>query len=115
MLKRYFSINPLYAVFIVVLLDFLAIGLTVPILPALFKDEARNLFKSDINQEWREILYGMLSGVFFLATFIGAPILGALSDKFGRRKLLILTTLSSVIAYAIMSLGIYFKIIIPGL
>lgn len=109
MIRRFFIKNPLNAIFVVILLDFLSIGLTVPILPPLFKDEARNLFQIEISQQWREILYGMLSGIFFLATFLGAPIVGALSDRYGRRKLLLFTTSFSILAYSIISIGIYLK------
>jgi DHA1 family tetracycline resistance protein-like MFS transporter len=70
-------------IMLVVLLDMLAIGVIVPVLPAMVGQ-----FTSDPSQQtyW----YGVVTFSFALASFFGAPILGALSDRYGRRPVLLL-------------------------
>ena len=70
-------------IMLVVLIDMLAIGIIVPVLPALV-----GKFASDPAQQtyW----YGAVTFSFALASFFGAPILGALSDRYGRRPILLL-------------------------
>jgi DHA1 family tetracycline resistance protein-like MFS transporter len=70
-------------IMIVVLIDMLSIGLIVPVLPALVGQ-----FTADTTEQthW----YGVVTFSFALASFFGAPMLGALSDRFGRRKVLLI-------------------------
>lgn len=70
-------------ILLTVLIDMLAIGLIVPVLPGLVGQ-----FTSDPAEQthW----YGVVTFSFALASFFGAPILGALSDRFGRRPILLI-------------------------
>ena len=70
-------------IMIVVLIDMLSIGLIVPVLPPLV-----GLFTTDpaAQTHW----YGVIMFAFALASFFGAPLLGALSDRFGRRPVLLI-------------------------
>lgn len=66
-----------------VLIDMIAIGIIVPVLPALI---GRYTPDPAAHALW----YGVMAGAFSLASFVGAPILGALSDRYGRRPVLLL-------------------------
>jgi DHA1 family tetracycline resistance protein-like MFS transporter len=70
-------------IMLTVLIDMLAIGLIVPVLPGLV-----GKFTSSPSEQtyW----YGVVTFSFALASFIGAPLLGALSDRYGRRPILLL-------------------------
>ena len=70
-------------IMIAVLIDMLAVGLIVPVLPALV-----GKFTSSPSEQtyW----YGIVAGSYAIASFIGAPLLGALSDRYGRRPILLL-------------------------
>ena len=70
-------------IMITVLIDMMAIGLIVPVLPLLVGG-----FTSDPVQA--ALWYGVVAFAFSLANFFGAPILGALSDRYGRRPVLLL-------------------------
>jgi DHA1 family tetracycline resistance protein-like MFS transporter len=70
-------------IMIVVLIDMLSIGLIVPVLPPLV-----GIFTGDPAQQAR--WYGVVTFAFALASFFGAPLLGALSDRFGRRPVLLI-------------------------
>lgn len=70
-------------IMVTVFIDMLAIGLIVPVLPPLvggFTD----------NQVDQAYWYGVVAFAFALANFFGSPILGALSDRYGRRPVLLL-------------------------
>jgi DHA1 family tetracycline resistance protein-like MFS transporter len=70
-------------IMLVVLIDMLAIGLIVPVLPAL-------VGQFSANPADQTYWYGAVTFSFALASFVGAPILGALSDRFGRRRVLLI-------------------------
>lgn len=69
----------------VVFLDMLGVGLAVPVLPLLVGDF---LSSPDEQARW----YGILAATFGLMQFLCMPLLGALSDKIGRRPVLIFSS-----------------------
>jgi DHA1 family tetracycline resistance protein-like MFS transporter len=83
-------------ILLAVLIDMMTVGVIMPVLPALvgrFTDS-----KSD-NAFW----YGVVACGFGAANFLGAPVLGALSDRFGRRPVLL--TSFTVMAICLMLTG----------
>ena len=70
-------------IMITVLIDMLAIGLIIPVLPALVGSFGGS-------QGDQAFWYGVVAFAFGLANFVAAPILGGLSDQYGRRKVLLL-------------------------
>jgi MFS transporter, DHA1 family, tetracycline resistance protein len=70
-------------VMVTVLIDMMAIGLIVPVLPPLVGQ-----FTSDPAAQ--SFWYGAVAFAFGIANFFGAPILGALSDRYGRRPVLLI-------------------------
>jgi DHA1 family tetracycline resistance protein-like MFS transporter len=70
-------------IMVTVLIDMVAIGLIIPVLPPL----VGRLAGSQADQAF---WYGVVVFAFGIANFFGSPILGALSDAYGRRPLLLL-------------------------
>ena len=70
-------------IMLVVLLDMLAVGIIVPVLPAIVGQ-----FTSDPVAQAR--WYGVVAVSYAVSQFVSAPVLGALSDRFGRRPVLLL-------------------------
>jgi MFS transporter, DHA1 family, tetracycline resistance protein len=70
-------------IMVTVLIDMLSIGIIVPVLPVLVGKFAANPAEQTY---W----YGVVVFSFSLASFFGTPLLGALSDRFGRRPILLL-------------------------
>lgn len=70
-------------ILIAVLIDMVSIGLIVPVLPAL----VGGFTGSQADQAY---WYGTVAFAFGIANFFGSPILGALSDRYGRRPVLLI-------------------------
>ena len=71
----------------VVYIDMLGIGLAFPILPRLIQHFVGGDFA---RASW---IFGLISSVYALAQFFLAPILGGISDRFGRRPVILLALL----------------------
>lgn len=97
------SILPL---FLTVFLDMLGIGIAIPVLGVIFFDPKLHLLAADASLQTRTIWYGFLIAAYPAAQFFGAPILGALSDRFGRKPVLLLSLLGTALGYALFALGI---------
>jgi DHA1 family tetracycline resistance protein-like MFS transporter len=86
-------------VFITVLLDMLALGIVIPVLPKLVLD-----FLAGDTARAAEI-YGVFGTVFALMQFLLSPLHGALSDRFGRRPLILLSNFGLALDYVLMALA----------
>lgn len=70
-------------IMITVLIDMISIGLIIPVLPPL----VGSFTGSQADQAF---WYGAVTFAFGIANFLAAPVLGALSDRYGRRPVLLL-------------------------
>ena len=86
-------------VFITVLLDMLALGIVIPVLPKLVVD-----FLAGDTARAAEI-YGVFGTVFALMQFVFSPLHGALSDRFGRRPLILISNFGLGLDYVLMALA----------
>lgn len=86
-------------IFVTLLIDVLGMGLLIPILPSFIA----HLTNQDLSHASRD--YGILLSIYGAMQFLFAPLLGMLSDKYGRRPVLLLSMLFSGIDYVIMALA----------
>src|SRR5213595_1365330 len=86
-------------IFVTVMLDMLALGLIAPVLPKLILDFLGGNMNSAAN--WN----GVFGTVFALMQFFSSPVLGVLSDKFGRRPVILLSNLGLGLDYIVMALA----------
>lgn len=107
-IKERFGNNPLLAVFFTVFVDLVGFGILIPVIPLLLADPESSFYilPSNFSIETGYMLLGVMIGLYSLMTFISAPIIGQLSDKFGRRKLLILSLVGTCLGYLIFAYGI---------
>lgn len=85
-------------ILITVLIDMLSIGLIVPVLPPLV-----GTFTSDASE--RALWYGTVTFAFSIASFFASPILGALSDRYGRRPVLLLGFCGLALSFFVTALA----------
>lgn len=86
-------------IFITVLLDVLSLSVTIPVLPPLVKEFVGGDF------EQASEYHGWFVTVWALMQFICSPIMGALSDRFGRRPVILLSCLGLGLDYVLMALA----------
>jgi len=86
-------------VFITVLLDMLALGIVIPVLPKLVVD-----FLAGDTARAAEI-YGIFGTAWALMQFLFSPLHGALSDRFGRRPLILISNFGLGLDYVLMALA----------
>lgn len=89
----------LYFVFITVFLDAAGIGIIIPVMPDLIME----LVGEDLS--YASVCGGWLLFVYSFMQFFFAPIIGNLSDQYGRRPVLLFSLVSLSIDYAIMSIA----------
>lgn len=80
-----------------VALDAIGIGLVMPIIPRLLREVGHT---GDLG--WR---FGAFLGLYALMQFLCAPVLGALSDRFGRRPVLLVSLAGAAVDYVFMALA----------
>ncbi len=99
------SRSALIIVFLVVFIDLLGFGIVLPLLPLYAKDMLLPLLPGPENQHWRGPVLGLLLSVFSLMQFVFAPIWGRISDRNGRRPILLLGLAGSVVFYALFGIA----------
>lgn len=87
--EKFFT-KPLIIIFITVFIDLIGFGIVIPALPYYVETEAFHATPFEI---------GILFASYSLMQFIFSPILGGLSDKYGRRPILFFSLLGSAIGY----------------
>lgn len=100
-------------IFITILLDAIGIGLLIPVLP----DVLRRFYTDSTAVSTH---YGVFIGIYALMQFLASPVLGSLSDHFGRRAILLISLFGAAIDYVVMAfaptmLVLYIGRVISGL
>ena len=86
-------------ILVTVLLDMLALGMIVPILPRLVIDFV------DGNHALAADVYGWFGSVWALMQFLFSPVQGSLSDRFGRRPVILASNIGLGLDYILMALA----------
>ncbi|HET9448924.1 MAG TPA: TCR/Tet family MFS transporter, partial [Steroidobacteraceae bacterium] len=86
-------------VFVTVLLDMFAIGIIIPVLPKLVEDFMGG------NTARAALVYGVFGTAWALMQFLFSPMLGSLSDRFGRRPIILLSNFGLGLDYILMALA----------
>lgn len=98
--------RPLIVILSTVALDAVGIGLIMPVLPGLLRDLVHS---NDVTAH-----YGILLALYALMQFACAPVLGALSDRFGRRPVLLVSLAGAAVDYAIMATAPFLWVLYIG-
>jgi MFS transporter, DHA1 family, tetracycline resistance protein len=78
-------------VFVIVLIDLLGLTIIIPLMPLYATSFGANAF-----------IIGLLGAVYPMMQFIGAPVLGRLSDRYGRKPVLLVSQLGTLIGFLML-------------
>lgn len=95
----------LVPIFFTVLFSFIGMGIVLPIFPAMIVSEQSTMFAPGTSLAMKKFLLGVLLASHPIANFFSSPILGGLSDRLGRKKILQLSLVIMVIGYFITGIG----------
>ncbi len=87
--------SPRFPIFMIVFVDVLGLGITIPVLPLFAQDELGAA-------AWQ---ITAMASVFFAAQFLASPWLGRLSDRFGRRPVLIVSQIGTLAALLVTAIA----------
>lgn len=90
-------------VMFIIFLDILGLGILIPILPLLMYDI---FVPAGHSMAGALIVLGWLTAVYPLAQFLATPVLGQLSDRYGRRPVLIASLAGTALGYLVTVAGI---------
>ena len=100
--------SALFIVFLVVFIDLLGFGIVLPLLP-LYADSLLTPLFSGSNERTVQIIHGVILGLlmssFSAMQFLFAPIWGRISDRVGRRPILLLGLTGSVVFYLLFGIA----------
>lgn len=102
--ERFFT-GPLALIFITIFIDLIGFGIVIPILPLYAQSP---LFQA--SPFW----VGQLISIFSWMQFFFTPIIGTLSDRYGRRPILFWSLVGSAIGYLVVGAGTTFAVIFIG-
>ncbi len=85
-------------ILVVAVLDVVAMGIVIPVLPPLIEQFTGSNASAGF-------LTGLFTALWALMQFVAAPILGALSDQYGRRPVLLISALGMALDFVLMALA----------
>lgn len=88
----------LFTIFLIVAIDLLGVGLIIPLLPFY----ATKYGATPLQVE-------LLFSVYSICQFVASPILGLMSDRFGRRPVLIISQFGSVAGYVLLGFATHYE------
>ena len=86
-------------IFVTILLDMMALGVVIPVLPKLIESFVNNDTASAAR------IFGLFGTAWALMQFLFSPIIGSLSDRFGRRPMVLLSNFGLSADYMLMALA----------
>jgi DHA1 family tetracycline resistance protein-like MFS transporter len=95
-------------VFLLLFIDMICQGMSFPTLPTLIGELSGATLQGAAQK------YGLMLGGYAFAELFGAPVLGLLSDRFGRRPVLLLSGSSAAASYAVTALAPTWEILFLG-
>ncbi|MEO8210321.1 MAG: MFS transporter [bacterium] len=84
----------LVLIFLTIFIDLLGFGIIIPLLPSFSVNELHI----------SESMIGLIAGIFSLMQFLFTPIWGSLSDRYGRKPILVMSLFGSVISYLLLAM-----------
>ena len=111
MLKARLEGRVLPIVLFTIFMDLVGVGLLIPVIPQLLANPNSGFYLLPAGWSYKDglVLLGFLTAIYPFMQFVSTPILGQMSDKFGRKRLLAFCLVGTAIGYALFAIGIITK------
>ncbi|HTZ59469.1 MAG TPA: MFS transporter [Acidobacteriaceae bacterium] len=103
------SLTPLLPLYAVVFAGFVGYSLMITVFTPMIMSNHDLLLRADEPMSRRVILLGVLLCLYPLGQFVGSPVLGALSDRFGRKPVLMVSLCFTTACYAFIGTALYLR------
>jgi MFS family permease len=103
------SLKPLLPLYAVVFAGFVGYSLMITVFTPMIMSNHDLLLRADEPMSRRVILLGLLLCLYPLGQFAGSPVLGALSDRFGRKPVLMISLCFTTGCYALIGIALYLR------
>ena len=104
--KQFFRLAP---VLLLIFIDSFSYFVVIPILLKLFYQAKYGLLPTSLLPFWRDILIGIAIPISTLAALIAAPWMGNASDKYGRKKTILISIVIVSLGFLLQYVSIIFK------
>jgi len=100
--------NAIYLICATVLIEVIGFSLVIPILPLMFTEPSSSIYvlSQGTSETMQYVLLGLLFALYTIGQFFANPIFGQLSDKFGRRLILILAIIGTALSNFVFAFGV---------
>jgi DHA1 family tetracycline resistance protein-like MFS transporter len=88
---------------LLILVDAIGFAMLTPLLASALADGADAGISQGLSTTQRHLVYGIATGLYPIMTFFGAPILGQLSDRLGRKTILLVCATGIAASYVVIS------------
>jgi DHA1 family tetracycline resistance protein-like MFS transporter len=88
---------------LIILIDSMGFAMLTPLLAAELAPDSKSAIGAGLSEDARYIIYGVATGLYPMMMFFGAPILGQVSDRVGRKLMLLVCAGGIVLSYATLS------------
>lgn len=104
--------SSLYSLLFTIFNDAIGWGIVLTIFAPLLFDRSNSILPEDTSDAVRNVILGILISSYAVTQFISMPLIGALSDHFGRKKILEWTILGAMLSFVFSALAVWWKSLI---
>lgn len=100
--------NPFVPLFLLVLIDHIGHGIFFPILVPVFMED-NGILGPLVSPFMKSFYYNLTLSIFPIMLYFGATLMGGLSDRFGRKKILVICLLGAALSYLVAGIAIIYQ------
>jgi len=98
--------SALFILYVVIFVGFIGYSLMITVFTPLLLDAKSAIVPAGTPTAHRTILLGILLGLYPLGQFLGSPMVGALSDRFGRKPVLTISLAATTLWYVVIAMAL---------
>lgn len=104
--KKYFNSN-VVVLFFTIFIDALGWGIILPVFAPIILNNTTHIFSADTSFATRNFWFEFTIAIYCAFMFLNAPVLGSLSDRYGRKKILLLSLGGLTLGFIISAFAIW--------